>query len=691
MTENPIPSGPNPAPAPTSSSTVVTPPLSRMGSESHGYELTMGDYLRILFKRRFIVVASFALALVGSILYTNSKIPLYATSSTVRIASTPRVFQPGASFFMPTTDFSTYEELVTGDDVLKRVVVRLGILPPEADSQDLIDKVDEIRDNLEAGQIGGTDLMGISIVYHDPELAAAIVNQAAEAFVEVELLQKSRETRKLRQFIETQLARFTEQLESTETKIQGFKKNGRASGVVTALAQQLEALQKERLLLLKRFTEKYPDVVKIDAQIENTQAQLEELPQDELELARLQRELELNDRSYRMMKDKHQSALLAEAEQVSDVTVLSYANVPTVPISPKKNLNKITGAIVGIILGVVFAFVLENFDTSIGTIEDVEQIVKLPVVGVIPHYNPHQEDTPWWRIDRSFMEMVTRRMPRDMPPDASFLIMNQDTSSTLAEAYRILRTFVEFLLGTIKDRGRVIIVTSTGPQEGKTVTSCNLAISLVQGGKKTILIDADLRRPSVHRLFGLERDSGLADVLLGTNTVVDARKTLGDILVGDASQWDSLLRAKLLDRLEVLTSGTHTTTPAELLTSDAMKDLVESLKSSYDYIIIDTPPVLPVTDTRSIGNLADSVFFVYRAGKTARRALTRAKDELKLAGIQVKGIILNQATPEITLTDKYYYQYYGEKPEPTPKTKKPHKPISKSEGESKSFFNFFKK
>ena len=139
---------------------------------------------------------------------------------------------------------------------------------------------------------------------------------------------------------------------------------------------------------------------------------------------------------------------------------------------------------------------------------------------------------------------------------------------------------------------------------------------------------------------------------------------MGDILVGENAHWEHMLTANLLDRLDILTTGIHTHTPAELIASDAMKDLLTQMRLRYDYIIIDTPPVLPVTDARTLGIVADATFFIYRAGKTARRALTRAKEELNMAGVKVKGIILNQATPEVTLTDSYYYQYYGEKKGP---------------------------
>ncbi len=645
---------------------------ARIASEFRRYELTLSDYWRILMKRRMLIIASFFIVLILAVVYTNTKTPIYQTTSAVRISSSPRAFQSdamGYGRFMG-DPLSTYASMVTSEEVMRRVVIRLNLLPSTAKLADLNEKAGEIRGMITTEPISSTDVIEITVTHSHPELAAAIANQAAQAFAEVDLLEKSKQARNLRRFIETQLGVYSQKLKLTEEQLREFRASGKALGVAVGMEQKLGAMEEERGILLKQFTEKHPDVIKINGEIEALKNQIRELPEDELSLARLQRELEINDRTYRMMKDKYEGARMAEAEQVGDVTVVQSATVPEEPIAPKKLMNKLAGAAIGLIVGIALAVVSENMDTSIGTIEDVEQVVRLPVIGVIPYFNPNEEEKPWWRFDQSVSEFFSRR--KDVVPDGGYLIMNQDSFSTLSEAYRILRTFIEFLMGDKGELGRVILITSTGPQEGKTLTACNVGIVLAQGGKKTLLVDADLRRPMVHRLFGVKRSPGLSDVLMGTVSLDQGKQTMADILVGENSKWDQVLTSKMLDRLELLTSGTNTPTPAELLSSDAMKRFIEEARKHYDYIILDTPPVLPVTDARTLGKFADSTFFIYRAGKTARRALTRAREELNLAGVKVKGIILNQATPEITLTDSYYYQYYGEKKsDPKKKVRKP--------------------
>ncbi len=635
--------------------------ISNLGTEMRRYEFTLSDYWRILIKRRMIVFFSFVSVLTISIIYTNSKTPLFEAAAAVRIATRPRAFQYDT--YMNRNDtLTTYASAITGEDVMLRVVVRLGLLPPNAKMEDLTQKASEIRGAISTGVDEGTGTISISVIYPNPELAAAIANQTAQTFVEVDLLEKTKQARNLRRFVENQLNFFSDKLQKTEDQMREFRQSGRALGIASGMDQRLSEMEKEKNSLLKQFTEKHPDIIKLNSEINNLRERIKKLPTDELAMARMQRDLELNDHAYRTMKDKYESARLMEAEQVSDVTVVESATIPEEPILPKKNSNKMVGAFVGLIVGVVLAFTQENLDTSIGTIEDVEHTVRLPVIGVVPYFNPNKENVAWWRLDLALFNLFKQRS--DQPAEATNLIMNQDSFSTLAEAYRILRTFVEFLIGKKEGEAKVLLITSTGPQEGKTLTASNLAISLAQAGRKVLLIDADLRRPTLHRLFGLKRSPGLTDVLIGTVSLEDARRTMGDILVGETSQWDHLLTTKMLDRLEILVTGIHSPTPAELLSSEGMKSFLALARQRYDYVIIDTPPVLPVTDARTLGMLADATFFVYRAGKTARRALTRAKEELDLAGVKIKGIILNQATPEVTLTDAYYYQYYGEKKEP---------------------------
>lgn len=639
--------------------TVATPNLFH---ESSRYELTLGDYWRMLIKRKYIVLMTFISVLAGTIAYTNAQTPIYRADAAVRISQSASAFSMDPSMFYGgggSDPMAIHESSITSQKVLERVVIRLGLLEPEAKADDLINKVEEIRGAISTKVMGSTDIIQISVHYEDPELCAALANQIAEVFSEINLLDKTKQARHLRQFVEGQLKLFDEKLKSTEEKISDFRQSGRALGIAIGLENRLSELERERDGLLKLYTEKHPDVAKTDEMIQAVREKIRGLPSNELELARLQRDLEISDRAYRTMKEKYESARLSEAETVGDATVVETATVPTVPISPKKNLNKLLGAAIGLILGVVLSFGVESIDTSIGTIEDVERTIRLPVIGIVPYFDPLTHDYPWWRLDKIMAAIIHRRI--NPVPSSASLIMNQDSLSTLSESYRILRTFTEFILEKQATQGgKIIVITSTGSQEGKSLTTANLAISLAQAGKKTLLIDADLRRPVVHRLFGLKRAPGLSEILLNMAEFKDVKCTMGDILLGESSQWDKVISTKMLDRLEIVTTGTTTHNPAELIASVTMKKLLDEVKKNYEYVLLDTPPVLPVTDARTLGMLADVTFFIYRAGKTARRALIRAKDELDLAGVHVKGIILNHATAESQLTNSYSYQYYGE-------------------------------
>ncbi len=646
---------------------VATPhPSPSISLDASRYELTLGDYWRILIKRRIIILLTFISVLSGTIAYTNSLPPVYEASSSVKISQNQARSALGLDqsyFYGSPNAMAMYESSITNQPVMERVVLRLGLLNAKSKKADLVEKAEEIRGTIEAHGSPDTEILTVTVHHSDPDLCASIANTTAEVFSEVDLLEKTRQARQLRQFVEKQLTFFEENLRSTETKIQEFRESGRAFGIAIGMENRLSQLENERAQLLKQFTEKHPDIGKLDAMIEDAKKNIRGLPSNELELARLQRDLEINDRAYRTMKDKYENARLSEAETVSDVVVVEQASVPEVPIAPKKNLNKMMGALAGILLGVILAFAIESLDTSIGTIEDVERTIRIPVVGVVPYYDSSAQDIQWWRIDRQVIQIIKKRI--GAAPNSESLIMNQDTFSTLAEAYRILRTFIEFMLEKQPgEGGKVLMITSTGPQEGKSLTSANLAISLAQAGRKTLLVDADLRRPVVHRLFGLKRNPGLADFLMNMASSNDIKSTMGDILVGEGSNWDRVVATKMLDRLEIIPTGQSTENPAELLASDLMKSFLSDMRKRYDYIILDTPPVLPVTDARTLGILADVTFFIYRSGFTARRSLIRAKEELDLAGVKVKGIILNHATPEVELSNRDYYRYYGEKKRP---------------------------
>lgn len=380
-----------------------------------------------------------------------------------------------------------------------------------------------------------------------------------------------------------------------------------------------------------------------------------EVPTIELSLQRLQREAKVNDDLLALLKTRHQEAQIKEAERIEEVTIIRPAVEPSAPLGGEVLNTALVGGLLGLILGLVLAFVLETLDTSIGTIEDVENYLGVPVLGVIPH------------IDST--EIVARLVERrpalaSADPDAlrghALLVSHFDPKSPVAEAFRSLRTRLSF--ATMERPGKLFVLTSPTLQEGKTTTLVNLAITFAQAGQKTLLVGANLRRPSIHKFFGIERDPGLTDILLGNARWEDCLRTVADILMG-RFEMEDIMHAPGLDNLHILESGPIPPNPSELLATPQMAQFLRQARQQYDIVLIDAPPVLPVTDSALLAAQVDGVILVYQAGKVGRLALKRAKVQLESAQAKVWGVVLNDLRPEImgyAPYAHYYTHYYGE-------------------------------
>jgi len=245
-------------------------------------------------------------------------------------------------------------------------------------------------------------------------------------------------------------------------------------------------------------------------------------------------------------------------------------------------------------------------------------------------------------------------------PDADYLITlvsHYDPRSPVSEAYRALRTNVDKARARVD--GKVMILTSSVLEEGKTTTSANLALTFAQMGRRTLLVAADLRRPDLHRVYGIQKEPGLADVLTGSIPWDAATRGLSDILLGELSM-EVVMLTPGMDNLHILPSGSNPLNPAELLSSDATRDLLDRLRDEFDIIIVDTPPVIPVTDSAILAEHCDGVVLVYEVGKVGRDVLKRAKSHLDNVHADVWGIVMNdvKAEAETTLRDTdYYYRY----------------------------------
>lgn len=613
--------------------------------------LSLSDYWLIIRKRGWILAITFVAILVSTIIHTNSIQPVYSASSSVRIVERTSVSSllmemvvaPGADLM------ASQAKVITSYPVMERVVLELGLVPKDASGEQIAGAVAAVQDSVTTSQVETTNIIRITVVHNDPKMVALIANKVAEVYIDYDAKEKSEQARKVRIFIESQLADVTKRLNEAEEKSTDFKKSGKATGIAVNVLNNLATLEQKKADLTKIFTKNYPDVIKMDEDIKALKEQLKTFPGEELEFARLTREVEVNEKSYRTLKDKLEEARIAEAEKVEDVKLVNTAAPPEQPIKPNKKLNIMIGSLVGLVMGFFLSFVVESLDTSLGTIEDVEALVKLPVLAVIPYLKSKEEKKRKWGFGgKEKLDQVKRIR--------SQLLIKFDSRSPSTEAYRILRANLK-VDELLKNNEKIFIITSAGPDEGKSLTAINLSIVLAQNGNKTLLIDGDLRKSLMHKVLGLKREPGLSDLLIGSAKIEDAVRTVVDIMMGELGA-DEVSKAPGFDNFSVLTSGTFVPNPAEVLHSPRLNETLQSLKNMYDFIVIDVPPVLPVPDSIIIGSRADRVYLVYRSGKTSRMALLRAKNQMDSVKGGTKGIILNCMTPEAELMPNYYYYYH---------------------------------
>jgi capsular exopolysaccharide synthesis family protein len=344
----------------------------------------------------------------------------------------------------------------------------------------------------------------------------------------------------------------------------------------------------------------------------------------------LKRDADSNRQLYEGLLQKLKEAGVSAGLRSSNVRVVDLARVPIFPSSPNVPRNIVIGLALGLFGGIGLAFLLESLDNTVRTPEEAQTISALPSLGVIP-LNTRQIARNGKKSSSGFS--LSSRLSDDS--DSLQVIAFARPKSELAESYRALRTSI--LLSSFGCLPKVIMVTSALPQEGKTTTSINSAIVLAQRGGRVLLVDADLRRPSIHRALGLGNTSGLSTVISS----------------GEPSE-DSIVSTKI-PNLFVLTAGPLPPQPAELLGSTLMKDFLEKMRREYDHIVIDTPPALSVTDAVLLSIEADAVVIVLRSGQTTKAALRRVRDLLSHVNARITGIVVNAF--DLHAGSSYYYQY----------------------------------
>ena len=388
-------------------------------------------------------------------------------------------------------------------------------------------------------------------------------------------------------------------------------------------------------------------------QIKEIDGKLQKLPEKGMELARLEREVSISKEVYMLLEKKHQESLIQEAELIDEIQIVKPALTPTTPINPPKTQsNTVLGVLIGLILGVVFAFFVETFDTSIAAIEEVEEFLGVSVVGIIPQIDIDEiKETLRIKYPAEVDENVTQRRIK--------LVSHFVPKSVHAENYRTLRTSLNFKI--LEGNMKVILFTSSSPEEGKSTVTSNTGIAMAQAGYKVLLVDGDFRKPAIAHLFGIDRSPGLTDVILGNYEWKDVCRTITDVMVGEIGL-DDIIETPGLDNLHIITSGTSVSNPAELVSSKGVEEFLKQVRAEYDMVLVDASPILVATDAAIWGSKVDGVIMVYQVGRIARGMLKHAKVQLDSVKAKIIGVVLNglkaEISPDFGYADKHYH-YYG--------------------------------
>ena len=363
-------------------------------------------------------------------------------------------------------------------------------------------------------------------------------------------------------------------------------------------------------------------------------SKLNQLPAKQMELARLNRDIDVLNNNYSYLRQKLEEAKLNIAVKVGNSNILDSARMPTSPIGPNHQRNILLGIFLGLVSGLVFSFIIEFLDNTMKTIDEIEKY-DLNVLGIIPAITTGEshdnQSSKFWnnykKSDRANNKGIKRR-----------LMTREDPKSPVSEAYRSLRT--NFLYSTDREV-KSILVSSAGPGEGKTTTVANLAITYANLGKKTLLVDTDLRRPVVHKVFDLEREPGVTNYLSS-----------------QTDNYKELIKKTDIENLSVVTSGVIPPNPSEMLGSKRMVQLAKLLEQDWDMVLFDSPPLVAVTDANMVSKEIDQIVLVVKVGQTDKKAFHHTINNLKTINAPLGGIIMNAVTNKSSYGSYYYYYYH---------------------------------
>lgn len=501
--------------------------------------------------------------------------------------------------------------------------------------------VESLRGSLQIQQDpnarGYSGMLTIALTWSDPVAAAAIVNQVADIYVKLSAERKSLQADRSLAFLEQQLPVIKEQMEAAEQALDNYRRqqgmldlgrqNDQTLNRILSLEEQVFKLQLDRKELAEKYTANYPGIRELDGQLEFMNKELKAmyaknfktLPESNKTAERLAKDVAFTSSLYRAVVDSAQGLRIAKAGTVGNVRVLDYAAPNWSLVSKDRRQIVLTWLMIGLFVGVALAFLRRLLFS--GGVEDpdvLERKLGLPVYATIVH-SPRQR-----KLMKRLGKGKSALLAEHLPQDASI------------ESLRSLRTTLHFAL--LESGGNSILITGPSPGVGKSFVTANLAAVLASSGKRVLVIDADLRKGLLHRYLGMNRKPGLTDYIDG------------------AVAWEEAVRDTSIPGLNFLATGTIPPNPSELLMHERFAAVLEQGSETYDYVLIDSAPVLAVTDAAIAGRLADAVLMVIRSGGHPLRQIEHSVKRLQQAGVNLRGLMLNDV--EVPKRGYGYGKYY---------------------------------
>lgn len=556
-------------------------------------ELDLSYCINLVFKRFWLLVAMVALGLVAAVLVNLLMRPAYKATALMMINQEDAGkidATPYGSFASEEDYYRTQYQLLQSRSLLSKVYtkMKLGQVEEFANPNGL----KKLEKSLDVAPITRSRLVNVSATAYDPSLATDIVNTLTDTFVADNVSN--------RVFMGQDVIAALESTErsSAEQELLNSMPQVVNSDFIKTLKQQASKLAADRARLLAKYTTNHPDVISVQNQLDAVNGQI-------------------NTETRRLV----QSIKIELSGQFSgnNIRVIDPAVTPEKPVRPRKLINLAIGLLGGGLLGLILVFVLEFLDQSVKSSEDLEEKLGLPFLGFVPYEKLKKKEREY----------------------ASLL---KDGNSLVAENVRNVRTMLDFSLAG--EHNAPILITSSLQGEGKSHLSSNLLVALAQTGKKVLLVDGDLRRARVHRVFKLSTEKGLSNIW-------DADPQKADYAA-------NIQAVKDVPNLFVMTSGQRPPNPAELLNTPKLADFIAWATQHYDQVVVDCPAIMPVSDTLLWGKYIPRAVFVIKYGQTNAKLAQLALDKLKKAGIKVLGAVIGHYRPEGLSYGKYgYYKNYS--------------------------------